>query len=393
MHRIVISASLLLLFPNSTYMKIAILTLPLHTNYGGILQAYALQTVLERMGHQVEVLQKKPIKREPGKMLSLYCKRMARKLLKDWNTEIFIEQRNKREHPIIRQHTNKFIERHINLREINSLHEIAPTDYDVIITGSDQIWRKPYFCGMWDAPIKDVFLDFTKDWDIKRISYAASFGIDNITGEFTSKDIEDCKSALGRFNAVSVREDSGVRICEETFSTKAVHVVDPTMLLDKDDYINIVKNSEVPVSLGDMLCYILDPNPYKQDVIAKISKDRNLTPFNVYADVYNRKLPVEERIQPPLESWLRGFMDAKFIVTDSFHACAFSIIFGKPFIAIGNAKRGMDRFTSLLKTFNLENLLLAGTEKIDNIHSGIEDASYDLRTLKKFSLNFLTSNV
>ena len=328
-------------------MRIAILTLPLHTNYGGILQAYALQTVLTRMGHQVEVLQAPPtFPRNPLLKPLIYGKRIAKKILKDWKTPIFIEQKRKKELPIIRQHTDQFIAENINLRKINSLHEISPNDYDAIIVGSDQIWRKPYFRWMWNSPMKDAYLEFTRGWDIKRIAYATSFGVDDLS-EYIPDEIRQCASALQLFDSVSVREDSGVRLCREHFAVEARHVLDPTMLLSKEDYETLVNQSNVAESPGDMLCYILDPTEFKSKVISEISSEKGLTPFNVFAETDNTRLPLQQRVQPPVESWLRGFMDAKFIVTDSFHACVFSIIFGKPFIAIGNAGRGMSRFTSL----------------------------------------------
>ena len=194
-------------------MRIAILTLPLHTNYGGILQAYALQTVLTRMGHQVEVLQAPPtFPRNPLLKPLIYGKRIAKKILKDWKTPIFIEQKRKKELPIIRQHTDQFIAENINLRKINSLHEISPNDYDAIIVGSDQIWRKPYFRWMWNSPMKDAYLEFTRGWDIKRIAYATSFGVDDLS-EYIPDEIRQCASALQLFDSVSVREDSGVRLC------------------------------------------------------------------------------------------------------------------------------------------------------------------------------------
>ena len=68
--------------------------------------------------------------------------------------------------------------------------------------------------------------------------------------------------------------------------------------------------------------------------------------------------PLAERVQPPVEQWLRGFYDAEFVVTDSFHACVFSILFHKPFIVVGNARRGMSRFKSLLSIFALGDRLV-----------------------------------
>lgn len=376
-------------------MKIAILTLPLHTNYGGILQAYALQTVLQRMGHEVEVLQNTSVSdHNPLLMPLVYGKRMAIKILKDWNATIFFERKKKRESPIIRQHTDRFIGNYLNLRNIKSLKEISPSDYDAFIVGSDQIWRKPYFCYSWHTPMKDAFLDFAKGWDVKRIAYAASFGMDNIN-EYSQSDIEDCKEAIGMFDAVSVREDSGVNICKTKFGIEAIHVLDPTMLLCKEDYEKLVEESKVPNSPGDMLCYVLDPTELKNKVIEKISLEKELTPFNVFAEVDNINLPLEKRVQPPLEAWLRGFMDAKFVVTDSFHACVFSIIFGKPFLVIGNSARGMSRLTSLLSTIGLQNNLIKSEEDFKKIDfkevSGINPKI--LNNNQNSSLQFLYSNI
>lgn len=376
-------------------MKIAILTLPLHTNYGGILQAYALQTVLQRLGHDVEVLQTPSTSRHnPALMPLVYGKRLAKKFLKDWNSPVFLERKKKREYPIIRQHTDRFIARYLNLREIRSLTDVSPSDYDAFIVGSDQIWRKPYFNDMWHAPMKDAFLDFTKGWDVKRIAYAASFGMDNIN-EYSESDIKDCKEALRMFDAISVREDSGVEICKSNFGIDATHALDPTMLLTKEDYEKIVKESNMPESYGDMLCYILDPTALKTEVINKVSAEKGFKPFNVFAEVDNVKLPLEQRVQPPLESWLRGFMDAEFVVTDSFHACVFSIIFGKPFLAIGNAGRGMGRFTSLLSTFGLQSRLILSEEDFKNKNlkelEGINPITFD--KIREHCLNYLESNI
>jgi exopolysaccharide biosynthesis predicted pyruvyltransferase EpsI len=102
---------------------------------------------------------------------------------------------------------------------------------------------------------------------------------------------------------------------------------------------------------------------------------------------------IEDCIFPPATAWLRGFMDAEFVVTDSFHGTVFSILFNKPFIAIGNQDRGLARFSSLLKLFNLENRLIQTSTDIDDklLHEKInwEKVNAILREKKEQSLRFL----
>ena len=345
-------------------MKIGILTLPLHFNYGGILQAYALQTVLERMGHEVCLIEKKK-KAMPSPLWKaplVYAKRILKNLT-GTPFPIFYEQKQKREDAVIRQHTDLFIHKYIKQRFIDDYSDIKEGDFDAIIVGSDQIWRPKYF----NRQMRHAYLDFTEGWNIKRIAYAASFGSDE--WEYTAKQTKQYGMLLKKFDAVSVREDSGVDLCFEHFGVKAHHVLDPTMLLLKDDYIQLFEVDKTPESKGSLLCYILDETPEKLDIINKITKEKALIPFRVNSKAENIKVPLEERIQPSIEQWLRGFYDASFVVTDSFHACVFSIMFNKPFVVVGNAQRGMTRFNSLLRTMQLQNCLIAENTKftIENI--------------------------
>lgn len=377
-------------------MKIAILTLPLHTNYGGILQAYALQTVLERMGHTVQVLQKHPgLSHSPWIMPAVYAKRIAGKVFRGSNIPVFAEQKAWRENAIIEQYTGNFIRRHVNLREINHLSDIQPEDYDAIVVGSDQIWRRTYFVKMWSAPIDDAFLSFSQGWSIKRVAYAASFGMDDIN-EYASKDIIRCARAIKTFDAVSVREDAAVTLCNERLGIKASQMPDPTMLLDKSDYLKLTEEGGVSQSEGDMLCYILDTTPFKDDVINTLSVKHGLTPFHVNVPISDLSIDAGKRIQPPVEQWLRGFNDAHMVVTDSFHACVFSIIFNKPFIAIGNASRGLSRFTSLLSHFGLQERLITETAPTRFPYADDFDWSSvkgNLRNMQEKATVFLKTNL
>lgn len=116
--------------------------------------------------------------------------------------------------------------------------------------------------------------------------------------------------------------------------------------------------TNTPKSKGNLLCCILDETDEKKELVRHIADEKGLTPFNVTAKIYDENAPLNERIQPPLEQWLRGFCDADFVVTDSFHACVFSIIFQKQFIVLGNKQRGLDRFSSWLTFLSLEERMI-----------------------------------
>lgn len=334
-------------------MKIGILSLPLYINYGGILQTYALQTVLEKMGHDVTFIQKRnwPLKLKVQDMPLTYAKRIVRNLFGQ-HIPILYEKIYNREAPLIRQNIEPFILHNIKMKVVDDYWQISENEFDTIIVGSDQIWRHLYV-----KHIEGSFLDFAKGWKIKRIAYAASFGTDH--WEYSKRQSKRCRKLVQLFNAISVREDSGVELCKRYFGIEAKHVLDPTMLLDNSDYIKLFEKKNTPQSSGNLLCYILDESEEKFNMVKAISTKRNLKPFKVNArPEYRYDIPVEERIQPSVEQWLRGFYDAEFVITDSFHACVFSILFKKPFIVYGNKDRGLSRFTSLLNMFGLQDRIV-----------------------------------
>lgn len=367
-------------------MKIGILTLPLHTNYGGILQAYALQTVLERMGHEVCLIEKKrkPFQLPLWKAPLVYGKRVLKNLA-GHPYPIFYEQKVNREEPITRQNTDLFIKRYIKRRIVNDFSELKESDFDAIVVGSDQIWRPKYFNGN----IEDAYLKFAEGWNIKRIAYAASFGTDE--WEYTAAQTKECARLLKQFDAVSVREASGVDLCRKHFGVEARHVLDPTMLLSAEDYIRLFETAGTPKSPGTLLCYILDETPEKATLIERIAKERKLATFRINSKVEDKTAPITERIQPPVEQWLRGFHDAELVVTDSFHACVFSILFHKPFFVVGNKKRGLSRFTSLLGMFGLEDRLISTVTETDSFETEIQWDSIDtpLDTLRQKSTDVI----
>ena len=165
------------------------------------------------------------------------------------------------------------------------------------------------------------------------------------------------------FDVITVREDSGINLVKDHLRLEATQVLDPTMLLEKEDYIKLFEAANTPISKGTLLNYVLNPSKEKKAFIERVAKERHLIPFSVNNALVKKTSPTEDRILPPLESWLRGFHDAKFVITDSFHACVFSILFDKPFVAIGNKDRGLSRFKNLLGKHKLEDNLMVDMKK------------------------------
>ena len=327
-------------------MKIAILTLDLQTNFGGILQAYALQTVLERMGHEVTHLQAKHSRlHNPVVMPLVWCKRLYRKYFQgDRQLPIF-------ENPYkwAGKNTDRFISSNLNCRFLapEEWNEGLAREYDVIVVGSDQVWRPNY-----TSDVTRFFTAFLGHSDICRIAYAASFGV--AVNEFSDEQIACGREYLKLFSAISVREESGIRLCKELFDVQACQVLDPTMLLRREDYQRFT--STAPQSPGNLMVYVLDRTEEKDAFIAEFAEKRGLVPFyaNSKTEIpWNVDIPSGERKQPPLENWLRGFDDAEFVLTDSFHACVFSILFHKPFGVFVNLERGLSRIESLLRPLGL----------------------------------------
>lgn len=335
-------------------MRVAIISLKLHTNYGGLLQAFALQTALENLGHVVEVIQpyEEIIYPPYWKRPFSYTKRFVQKALKK-ELYVFKEKYILDRQKITRKNIADFEMAYLHIRRVKSLDSIKKDEYDAFVVGSDQVWRPLYFMAGWgETSMKNAFLKFTEGWNVRRVAYAASFGVDE--WEFSDKETKICSDLAQKFSSISVREDSGVDLCKKHLNVEAVSVLDPTMLLSREDYLKVAKNtSEQKHSL---FVYLLDKTNEMSDFVDRLSKEKALSvnELSCREDLYTKDL----KVVPSVSEWLSSIKDAEFVVTDSFHACVFSIIFNKPFVVFLNKKRGSSRFFSLLKKFGLEKNIL-----------------------------------
>lgn len=344
-------------------MRIAIITLQLHTNCGGVLQAYALQTVLQRMGHKVEILQKDEIVPVPKGLTALrkYLSRSFRRLLPGGkDLEVRREERINREFPIVGGEFLKFFDKYLSIRYIRSFDEITPLDYDAFVVGSDQVWRPRYNPDLFHS-----YLDFTRGWDVRRIAYSVSFG--TAAWEYSQSESSMASRLASVFDALSFREGSGCDNCRMHFGLASECMPDPTLLLQAEDYLSLVradfpeKEAETPAVFE----YFLDKLP---------------------SDPRGRG-PVEDRIQAGPQKWLQNIIGADLIVTDSFHACVFALLFHKNFVVTRNDNRGFARIEDLLGHFGL-----LGSMGAD---SKTDWAAVDekLESLRSKALNFLESKL
>lgn len=382
-------------------MKIGILTQSINNNYGGILQNYALQTILRRMGHEVVTLNWDFYRCDHANetwstqlwiVLKTFLKRviLRQKLNYPWEEKQFFYQLAINNRAFTRQHLNlsKWLWGKQQFRQYT-----VNNGLEVLIVGSDQTWRP---CYNRNGMLFRMFLDFTTGLNIKRLAYAASFGVDD--WEYNNKETIACTELLKAFDAVSVREESGISLCQQHLKrTDAIWVLDPTLLLDKKDYTCLFLQKEEVLPTTCIATYILDNTPEKERMIQLISKTLNMkvsafAPKYCHLGTVNQQT-IGEYISPSVLEWLRAFHNAKYVICDSFHGTVFSIIFNKQFITIGNHNRGMGRFLSLLKQFGLENRLI-GNSPVDIMHildSPIEWTTINvkLQTKRKQSIKFL----
>ena len=159
---------------------------------------------------------------------------------------------------IISKHTFEFVTKYIQpitpkIHTNSSLKEIAINDeYDAFIVGSDQVWRLHYSPNILNYYFYFIF-DKKK---IKKIAYAASFGLPD--WHYPKRITRKVQKLAQKFDAISVREANAVKLCHEKLKVDATHVLDPTMLLCKQDYIDLVNNEKESVSPGELMVYILD---------------------------------------------------------------------------------------------------------------------------------------
>lgn len=312
-------------------MKVAIVTLIGHFNYGNRLQNYALQKFISNYAEVIETLWYEEnylpkIKR--NKLDKMYLKNILKFIL-NWKgarekEESYVEE-------CIRQYNiKKFSDKYINIKHIHKIDEKIDDIYDYFIVGSDQIWN-PYYVGHF----KEKFLQFASFK--KRIAYAASFGITDIPIE---KQMF-LKKALLNMKEISVRENEGKKIIKDLISRDVPVLVDPTLTLTKEEWQKIEMIPEWYNGEKYILTYFIGK---PSSIIKNIAKKNSWKIYNLM-DRNNFNLYTSR-----VEEFVYLIAHAELVITDSFHASVFSILMNTPFLVVNRQIKGEADMTSRINT-------------------------------------------
>ena len=279
-----------------------------------------------------------------------------------------------------RKHNISFISKVVNLRIINkTFSEIKSNDYDILMVNSDQTWRNFKNGNVFDI----AFLRFAEKWNIPKFVYAASLGTNKWGYNKTEEEI--AKYLLKNFTGISIRESCSINLIKKHFGFKPTFVLDPTLLIDKKYYLNLIKNFKNDKIIDNTYIFIyIVRNNSKEfiNIVNNISNKYKTYLINVFSNNQIKK-------------FIYGIYNSKGVVTNSFHGTIFSIIFNKPFISFTKNIKRDARFLSLKDNFNLKNRIIDRklTPDYNLLEIPLNINKSLLNSLKVKSINFLKKNL
>ncbi len=377
-------------------MRVGIITTFRQPNWGSVLQAYALEKVIEQMNYDVEVIDYKYPNEyhwqrgiKWGKTPDSFRAKLHK--IKDY----FLCVLRLRSKPMM-ELLNSFIKKNIKLsRQIDSyesLHENPPI-YDIYVSGSDQIWNPNTMMGDMS-----YMFDFVPK-SSKKISYASSFSCSYIPNEL----YDIYKTNLSTYKALSVRENNGRDVIRQLIGREAKVVLDPTLLLAKEHWEKLAEKArKTDLPKAYILCYMLAYTFSADDPMGKllemVQRKYNMPvialktmPQSFHGDIF--QLPVS--YSKGIEEFLYLINNASIVVSSSFHGTAFSLNLGKPLVAMG-AMNEDDRVLSLLENLGMKNQFVYAEKLQESNINPFYDVEYEqskLEELRSNSLQFLRNSL
>ena len=365
--------------------KIGIITMHRINNYGSVLQAFALQYIIEKMGFDVQLIDYN----YPN--IFQYTRGVA--LPKnDWKAKVikgmsWLHPYNRYDYKF-QDFRNRYFKLSSYYKDFDVIHQKA-ISYDLYITGSDQVWNPTFTKG--DTTF---LLDFAEK-NANKISYASSFSCTQLGKEYEATYSE----LLAQYQAISVREWGGVELVKRLTGQQAVITVDPTLLLDDNAWKTVV-SKRCRYSKNYILLYVLsysfNPIPYIYDLALYLSKKLNLRIVVLGKHPYLSKYKNVESVLDagPLE-FLQLIENAVCVVTSSFHGTAFSVNYKKPVYAVVNGKNDDDRISSFLSDVSLDKSIIPVRTPLETIplDMNLEFSWNILNQKRKYSLSYLENAI
>lgn len=347
-------------------MKIGILSLKYQNNFGGILQSYALQEILRRLGHEVEIIdfratiKETVIHRLLFKVTNFLFSGNIIGIIRDKKKEV--KKLKGKDSVTFITNNNNFLSTYLNRGEEINEHSIAVycQQFDCIIVGSDQVW----------SVTNSSFLTYFFDWDYAglKIAYAAC----SVNPHPAFLNSLKVRRLLRLFDSISVRDDLTFSFVYNSIKKEPFIAADPTMLLDFTHFIGCK-----PINEDYILMYILGD---EIDGGNKIAIERIKNQYGNHLKVVSVIIPsvslagrngadiIKDECDPI--QWLNLIYHAKFVFTDSFHGCVFSIKFNKPFLGYYRYRKRASRLLDIKKRYGLHNIINC----IDNMNDALSKA-------------------
>lgn len=384
-------------------MKIGIITYIKDDNYGEELQAFALQYFLNTHGYDAEVIDlEKRVKdlsrskdtilpaiknrfkfygwKAPFYIISKFIEVIKKSIYSSLNKE-YKEQFHQLFLDFFNQYT-KHSDKYYTLEEIRETKNLS---YDTYIAGSDQIWNYMH------TDFLDVFfLEFAKKFNAKRISYAASISVSEIPNEMK----KTYQHLANNIQYLSVRELQGAQLLKEICKKEAEVVLDPTLLLDKTEWMKCVGQNPLKNDIY-ILVYTLSGSKYikqlAKNIACSIKCNKIVYIINNKSFIYENDLEKQIIIDPT--EWVGLMSEATYVVTDSFHGTAFSINFNRPFTTLVNPVSNMNtRVMSILEITQLKDRIIfddGNNHMPSSLHIDFSNANKIIQEWKNKSIQFL----
>ena len=332
-------------------MRCEIITIHHIHNFGSVFQAYSLQKFLQQHGHDASIIDYRPAYYDTGRNK---LKTMVGKML---NLKPYLVRKQKFEH-FVKEYENLSSQRFVTIDQLRNSYKDSNS---VFLAGGDQLWNSYHPCGNDDA----YKLTFVKNG--KKMAYGTSMGRDN----FADEELEVLAKKTADFRRIMLREKCTADILASYTTVEVSHVIDPVGLLEPEDFLKIAKKPSIREPYAVM--YLADASPLLDAAIHVLSKKLGLKIVHICG--FRKKCYCDYFIKDAGPEEILGYIaNAEFVLSASFHATMFSLMFNKPFASLLPGEKTNARIEDILKLVGLENRILRSEEALRELENTISFA-------------------